>query len=55
VVVWDNLNTHTSGAMAGLIAARDWLTVYQLPPYAPELNPVEMGLPQCGFCRASCA
>ncbi len=41
VVIWDNLNTHVSGAMAELIAARDWLTVYQLPPYAPELNPVE--------------
>ena len=27
--------------MRELIAARDWLTVFQLPPYAPELNPVE--------------
>jgi hypothetical protein len=41
VVVWDNLNCHVSAAMAGLIAARDWLTVFQLPPYAHELNPVE--------------
>jgi putative transposase len=41
VVVWDNLNTHTSAAMARLISARDWLTVYRLPPYAHELNPVE--------------
>ena len=41
VVVWDNLNSHVSRAMAGLVAARDWLTVYQLPPYAHELNPVE--------------
>ena len=41
VVVWDNLNTHVSAAMAELIAARDWLTVCQLPPYAHELNPVE--------------
>jgi transposase len=41
VVVWDNLNTHLSRAMAELIAARDWLTVCQLPPYAHELNPVE--------------
>jgi DDE superfamily endonuclease len=41
VVVWDNLNTHVSDTMAALIAARDWLTVYQLPPYAHELNPVE--------------
>ena len=27
--------------MRQLIAARSWLTVYQLPAYAPELNPVE--------------
>jgi DDE superfamily endonuclease len=42
VVVWDNLNSHVSAAMAELVAARDWLTVYQLPPYAHELNPVEL-------------
>jgi transposase len=41
VLVWDNLNSHVSQAMIELIAARDWLTVCQLPPYAPELNPVE--------------
>jgi len=41
VMVWDNLNTHVSAAMAELIAARPWLTVYRLPPYAHELNPVE--------------
>jgi transposase len=41
VVVWDNLNTHVSAAMGELVAARDWLTVFQLPPYAPELNAVE--------------
>jgi DDE superfamily endonuclease len=55
VVVWDNLNTHVSAAMTELVAARDWLTVYQLPPYAPELNPVEMSLPQCEFRRSSLA
>jgi len=27
--------------MRQLIAARSWLTVYQLPAYAPELNPAE--------------
>ena len=27
--------------MRELIAARSWLRVYQLPPYASELNPVE--------------
>jgi putative transposase len=41
VLVWDNLNTHVSDVMADLVAARDWLTVYRLPPYAHELNPVE--------------
>ncbi len=32
VLVWDT--QHTSGC-------RDWLTIYQLPAYAPNLNPVE--------------
>ena len=41
VLVWDNLNTHVSTAMAELITARPWLTVFRLPPYAHELNPVE--------------
>jgi transposase len=35
------LNTHVSRAMAEIIAARSWLTVFRLPPYAHELNPVE--------------
>jgi transposase len=41
VVVWDGLNTHVSHAMRELVAARAWLRVYRLPPYASELNPVE--------------
>ncbi|WP_369392844.1 transposase [Streptomyces sp. CG1] len=41
VLVWDNLNTHVSRTMHELVTARLWLTVYQLPPYAPEFNPVE--------------
>ena len=41
VVVWDGLNTHVSGVMAELVAARSWLTVFRLPPYAHELNSVE--------------
>jgi hypothetical protein len=41
ILVWDNLNTHKSVLMRELIAARDWLTVYYLPSYAPEYNPVE--------------
>jgi transposase len=27
--------------MRDLVAARPWLTVFQLPPYAPGLSPVE--------------
>ena len=41
VLIWDNLNTHLTAGMRRYIADRDWLTVYQLPPYAPDLNPVE--------------
>jgi putative transposase len=41
VVVWDNLNAHVSARMRRYVAGRDWLTVFQLPPYAPELNPTE--------------
>jgi len=41
VLIWDSLSTHTSKAMTELIATRPWLTVYRLPPYAHELNPVE--------------
>ena len=41
VLIWDNLNTHVSRAMRELVMARPWLTVYQLPPYASELNAVE--------------
>ncbi|MFC8308589.1 transposase [Streptomyces olivaceus] len=41
VLVWDNLNTHLTAGMRRYIADRDRLTVFQLPPYAPDLNPVE--------------
>jgi putative transposase len=41
VLIWDNLNTHVSRRMHTLIAARSWLTVIRLPPYAPDLNPTE--------------
>jgi hypothetical protein len=39
VVIWDNLNSHVSAAMTELAAARDWLTICQLPPCAHELSP----------------
>jgi transposase len=41
-VCWDNLNTYVSAVMRKFTGAHpDWLTVVQLPPYAPGLNPVE--------------
>jgi transposase len=41
-LVWDNLSAHTSRTMRAWIRAqRSWLVVEQLPPYAPDLNPVE--------------
>ncbi|MFD0906163.1 IS630 family transposase [Actinomadura sediminis] len=42
VLVWDNLGVHHSKAMRAFIDAHaDWLTVFYLPAYAPELNPAE--------------
>ncbi|MDH6222765.1 hypothetical protein M2283_010117 [Streptomyces pseudovenezuelae] len=55
VLVWDNLNTHVSRTMRDLVDARLWLTVYQLPPYAPEFNPVEMSCSQCRSCGIASA
>jgi len=47
------LHTHVSKAMRALIAARDWLTVFQLPAYASELNPVESVWPHLKRSLAS--
>lgn len=44
IVVWDDINHHVSASMRAFVAARDWLTVVQLPVYAPELNPTERGV-----------
>lgn len=41
VLVWDRLNTHVSHKMRQLVAEREWLTVFLLPAYSPDLNPVE--------------
>jgi putative transposase len=41
VLVWDGLSLHKTPTIRTAIAARSWLHVYQLPAYAPELNPVE--------------
>ncbi|WP_413105735.1 IS630 family transposase [Streptomyces sp. Inha503] len=41
VLVWDRLNTHVSRTVRELIEAREWLTVFLLPAYSSDLNPVE--------------
>ena len=52
ILCWDHLNTHVSAMMGEFTGAHpDWLTVIQLPAYAPDLNPVEMSLSQCELCR----
>src|SRR5262249_51552884 len=46
IVIWDNLSTHLSRKMRAFTAGHpDWLTVIQLPAYAPDLNPVEGAWP----------
>ncbi|MFD8396708.1 transposase [Streptomyces sp. NPDC059680] len=41
VLIWGNLGTHLCADMRAFIDGQDWLTVFQLPAYAPELSPVE--------------
>lgn len=42
ILIWDNLNTHISKVMRAFTGGHpDWLTVIQLPAYAPDLNPAE--------------
>jgi putative transposase len=41
VVVWDRINSHRSKFLRDWVARRPRLHVELLPPYAPELNPVE--------------
>lgn len=39
---WDNVRIHLTAPLNEFIAANaDWLTVFQLPTYAPDLNPQE--------------
>jgi putative transposase len=56
ILIWDGLSTHRRRKMRAFTEARqDWLTVIQLPGYAPDLNAVEMSLPQCVLRRSSLA
>ncbi|MFD0412530.1 transposase [Streptomyces sp. NPDC127108] len=41
VLVWDNLNTHRTVGLRDFVAEHGWITVFQLPSYTPDLNPVE--------------
>ncbi|WP_456154780.1 IS630 family transposase [Streptomyces chartreusis] len=41
MLVWDRLNTHISHTMREMTAEREWLTVFLLPAYSPDLNPIE--------------
>jgi len=42
ILIWDNLSTHLSTVMRTFTDAHDdWLTVVQLPAYAPDLNAAE--------------
>ncbi|GAB2463934.1 hypothetical protein GCM10027162_68200 [Streptomyces incanus] len=41
VLVRDNLNVHLDARLRAFSGTHDWVTSYQLPPYAPAPNPVE--------------
>jgi transposase len=45
-LIWDNLGAHRSKAMRAYVATHAWPELEFLPPYAPELNPVE------GVCQS---
>ena len=54
VWIWDNLNIHLAPELAEFAEQnKAWLRIYRLPAYAPDLNPAEMGLPQCELRRSS--
>lgn len=41
-MLWDRLPAHRDGQVqAWPVQQAEWLTMVYLPPYAPELNPVE--------------
>ncbi|MDF1512609.1 MAG: transposase, partial [Anaerolineae bacterium] len=42
VLVWDRLSAHRSKAVSAHLERTPTLHAVLLPPYAPELNPVEM-------------
>jgi len=41
IIVWDRLNTHRAYIVNQWISSKKHVSQHFLPPYAPELNPVE--------------
>lgn len=41
VIIWDRLNAHRSRMLRPILRQPSELSTFFLPPYAPELNPVE--------------
>ena len=42
MLAWDNVRIHLTADLREFFAANtDWLTVFQLPAYTPDLNPRE--------------
>jgi hypothetical protein len=41
IVIWDRLNAHRSHQTSSFVESQKRLTIEFLPPYAPELNPIE--------------
>ncbi len=41
ILIWDRLNAHRAYRVQDFLAAHRQLTTEFLPPYAPELNPIE--------------
>lgn len=40
-IIWDNLGAHRSHLVKATLLDHPQLQVYRLPPYAPELNPIQ--------------
>ncbi len=50
-LIWDNLQAHKSPLVKALAREHPRLTLHYLPPYAPDLNPVESLWSQAKYHR----
>ena len=50
-LIWDNLQAHKSPLVKALAREHPLLTLHYLPPYAPDLNPVESLWSQAKYHR----